>query len=799
MPSTRRSPMLTRSTLALLSLLATSAPAGASEGPGYEVLWTRGGMSAPYELEAFDDPAFGSGVFAAGYTGGVVAAGPEGVRWRYSDGSQIAGAVFADVTGDGLEDTLLAEYPNTLAVVDGATGSLHASRPFPTVPEGLAVGDADADGAVDVYAVTQGREGINNTVSLLEGDTLEPTWTLDLGFNQQNVLAADAGDVDGDGRDDLVFGTLLNSPKVYAYGSDGTKLWDADVTGSVSNVEIADGGATVLASRSGVLLASIDAKTGATRWTLQANGGFSRLEAEDMDGDGTDDAVWALYGATGKSAFWQVMAVDGASGLPLWTVPTASPPKGLTVGDIDGDGKPDVAATTQDVSPNVREPDNFVWAIHGQTGRLLWTHVLSGEAPTYMADVTLADVAGDTRREVVFAPYFDRLLGLAPSDGTRVWSADIGSYSADAAAVDLDGDGVDEVVEGSGDFTLTAHDGGTGAVRWSLNLGAPVGAIAELTEGTARDVIAASLSVVRRVRGVDGAVLWSRPLEGIVTRTAVIERPGAGALVAVGTQLRRVERGFGSSSLAGALTVLDASTGAPRWQLRLAGAPWDLEVGDVNGDGAADLVSGAPQAQQGILVLDGARLDTAPVPLWQPQAEGGVSGVAITAGTVISVRPASKAVVAQAGSTGTELWRRTLPVAIRSIGFEDATGDGVRDVLLGTEIFSERIAALDGTTGQTLFDVPAGIRFLKAASWGDVSGDGAPDLVYASDGGTFGQGGVFAVDGTTVEGQPVRLWAHERINAWGLEPLQLSEGTAWLGNGFTTLPDAVAVLRPLPT
>lgn len=755
-------------------------------------------MSAPYELEAYHDPLQGPGVLAAGYTGGAAAAGPSGVRWRYSDGSQIAGAVFADVTGDGVEDTLLAEYPGSLAVVDGATGEPSASRTFAKVPEGLAAGDADADGDSEIYTVTQGGQGVTNKVSLLDGGSLEPEWSVDLGVDQSFVLAADSGDVDGDGRDDLVFGTYANTPKVHAYGSDGTKLWEADVTGTVSNVVIADGGATVFASRTGVLLAALDAKTGATRWTLQANGGFSRLQAGDMDGDGDDDAVWALYGATGKSVAWQVMAVDGGSGLPLWTMPTGSPPKGLTVGDIDGDGRPDVAATTQDVSPNVREPDNFVWAIHGQTGRPLWTHVLSGEATTYLSDVTLADVAGDTRREVVVAPYFDRLIGLAPADGARTWSADIGSYAATAAAVDLDGDGIDEVVEGAGDFTLTARDGQTGAVRWSRDLGAPVTALARVEDGGAGDVIAGSLSAVRRVRGADGSVTWSRPLEGMVTRVAVIERSGGNDLVAVGSQLRRVDRGVGNAMTAGGLTVLDAATGTTKWHVRLAGTPWDLAVGDVNDDGAADLVTGSPQAQQGLMVFDGARIDTAPVPLWQTSADAGISGVAITGGTVISVRPASETVVAQAGDTGAELWSRTLPMAIRALGFEDITADGVRDVLLGTEIFSERLVALDGETGQTLFDVPAGIRFVKAASWADVSGDGAPDLVYASDGGVFGAGGVFALDGTTLSGEPVRLWSHERINAWGLEPIRVAAGTAWLAFGFTTLPDAVAVLLPLP-
>lgn len=217
----------------------------------------------------------------------------------------------------------------------------------------------------------------------------------------------------------------------------------------------------------------------------------------------------------------------------------------------------------------------------------------------------------------------------------------------------------------------------------------------------------------------------------------------------------------------------------------------------MNGDGVKDLITGSSVAQQPLTVYDGGRLDTAPVPLWHTPPDAGVSGVTVSGGRVLSVRPATRRVVAQNGTTGAETWSLTHPVAIRSLGFDDLTGDGVEDVLLGTETFSERLVAVDGATGQKLFDIAAGIRFVKAASGADVSGDGVSDLVYASDGGTFGKGGVFAIDGNSLAGAAALLWSHERINAWGLQPLELSGGTAFLAYGVTTLPDATVVLRPL--
>ncbi|HEX9891871.1 MAG TPA: hypothetical protein VGB28_07385 [Actinomycetota bacterium] len=46
--------------------------------------------------------------------------------------------------------------------------------------------------------------------------------------------------------------------------------------------------------------------------------------------------------------------------------------------------------------------------------------------------------------------------------------------------------------------------------------------------------------------------------------------------------------------------------------------------------------------------------------------------------------------------------------------------------------------------------------------------------------------------------QPWSRSCRARINAYGLEPVAVPEGPAWVAHGFTVLPHAPVVIRPIP-
>lgn len=763
------------------------------------VAWAVRGSTGPFELEAFDDPVLGTGVAVAGTTGGVSLVTASGERWRSHDGYQLAAlAPVADLTGDGIVDVAAGYYPNRLVVIDGDTGFEAAELILPATPEGLAVGDATGDGVADLYVVTRGGSSAaavkQHTVRLLEGGSFEEVWAVTMAVDEGIVMAADAGDLDGDGRADLVFGTRSNGPRVHAWDADGTEIWSTALGGTISGVVVADDGATVFATVTGTKLSALDATDGSVLWDAAGTSGFARLTSADLDGDGADDAVWSIYGAAGHSPTNQVQAVAGADGTLLWTVPTATPPKGLAVGDLTGDGTPDVAVTTQDpfgVSGTGRQA-NHVSAIDGGTGAPLWTHVVTGEQMTIFADAAIVDVTDDGAPEVVAAPYTDVLLGLAAEDGTPVWEAPLGAPIQAAIAADLDQDGNDEVVTASDDLRIVARDGGTGTARWATDVGVEVSFLGTTTDPSP-DVIAVGRSQAFRLDGDTGAVAWTTTLPGwIDSATTLTDGP---PLLAVGTRVSGGIRTNPWDGVTGAVTLLDVDTGAVRWTVPTPGGRVaDLAAGDATGDGIADLAMATAGHASSISLLDGTALGTAPKPVWTVPADSAVTGVHITGGSVLAVLPSADAVAAYSGEDGTESWRTTVESAT-PLGWADTDGDGIDDAMLASDLFRPRVTVVDGAEGTVVVDLDTGLRFLSAAAWTDADADGDPDLLLASDGGVYGEGAVFALDGTAaVSGTLVERWRYAAINAWGLEPVATGDASSWFAYGFTTLPAAGVML-----
>ena len=89
----------------------------------------------------------------------------------------------------------------------------------------------------------------------------------------------------------------------------------------------------------------------------------------------------------------------------------------------------------------------------------MWTWTTPG-AQAVTAPLTLADLDGDARRELLVGDRGGTVHVLDPDTGVRLWSHSVGAREIEAVPVvgDLDGDGHDELV-------LVGHEGRLEVVR----------------------------------------------------------------------------------------------------------------------------------------------------------------------------------------------------------------------------------------------------------------------------------------------------------------------------------------------
>lgn len=370
-----------------------------------------------------------------------------------------------DVNGDGLEDIILG---NPGARIDGRVGAgaayiifgRHASDPpFPDIlflatldastgfrmvgPQtddyaGLDVGgagDLNSDGIDDVIIGSPGRQDRPGECYVIFGRPADDPFPVSFslgdvdgtnGFkligteieDRLGLTVSGAGDLNGDGIDDVLMGANASSP-------DGQ-----DDAGSCFVVYGRPAGSPFPAS---LLLAELDGTDGfrfdgAERRDVL---GSSVAAAKDLNGDGRDDAIigalgrnstYVLYGRDTSNPFPARLTtddIDGTNGFAILGV-DAGDASGLSVasaGDTNGDGLPDVIIGAPQADPIRQQSAGETSIVFGRPA----------DSP-FPAVLHLADLDG--RNGV-------RLDGLDPDDRSGTGVGSVG---------DLNGDGVDDAI-----------------------------------------------------------------------------------------------------------------------------------------------------------------------------------------------------------------------------------------------------------------------------------------------------------------------------------------------------------------
>ena len=381
----------------------------------------------------------------------------------------------ADLDGDGALDVALAinQFSSASVYLGDGTGRLGArSEHFAgESPFDMVIADFDGDGHPDLLvdvcsgagmvAVLQnaggGRFGGGTVIPVAAG----PTWL-------------DVGDVDEDGIPDLVTGDTGSKTLTFVHGL-GAGRFEArvdslvgDPLGAVLRDMDGDGHLDVATSTTTALLVlrghgdgTFDAPV-----STPAPSGTIRFAIADMNGDGRPDYV--VLTQQGAFDSIEVMLARGDGTFTRGTALAAGLYGGwIAIGDLDGDGVPDVVVT--------HSASSVVSVFMGHHDGMLGSR-RDVSIPTVAPFGLVRDVTGDGKADVVLPGY------LLPGNGDGTFGPGsyfpCGAYPECVAAGDVDGDGIlDLVTANSSDGTATVARGlGGGTFERSADLGSGQGA-----------------------------------------------------------------------------------------------------------------------------------------------------------------------------------------------------------------------------------------------------------------------------------------------------------------------------------
>lgn len=381
----------------------------------------------------------------------------------------------ADVDGDGFDDVIIGSrggfkdvaFTGRVLVSSGKTGAILFDLVGSTSVGGFGyavagLSDLDGDGC-DEFAIgirphqhdTHGP----GSVRVHSGATGAVKFTL-TGSNVYDLfghVVANAGDVNKDGKDDII----VSAPEESSGGVESGGVW-------------------VFSGANGSVIWHIAGAAGAAL-------GNDVDGIGDVNSDGyADFVVGAALDPQGGGYAGKVHVYSGKTGAQLYAiVGNANSQAGAAVaglGDVSGDGKPDFAYGAFSDSTMGASAGKVV-VCSGPTGAVLYTlYGTAGNSFGYKIDRVL-DVNGDGRDEIVVGAPWTK-LGIEETGMARVHSGSDGSILATihgladgdyvgydvAGSLDVNADGRGEIVIGSPGSSLAGSGKGSATV-YSLECG----------------------------------------------------------------------------------------------------------------------------------------------------------------------------------------------------------------------------------------------------------------------------------------------------------------------------------------
>ncbi|HEV7165542.1 MAG TPA: FG-GAP-like repeat-containing protein [Gammaproteobacteria bacterium] len=584
------------------------------------------------------------------------------------------------------------------------------------VPTGIAVGDLNGDGVLDVVTADSG----SNSMSVLLGNkdgTYQPRKVYRVGQNPSDIALVD---LDHDGNLDAI---VTNN-------DDNTvNIWWGDGKGGFS-------GSTL----------------------LQTGSGPHRIVTGDLDGDGNIDIAVVNWTGTSATIFYG----DGQRHFTSQTLGSWGAPDSIALGDLNGDHKLDI------VIGGERE------TVYLNLGNRQFKQTGNFQPGFHSDSVAIADINGDGKGDVISVSQHEAVFNILYGfgDGTLDDNVnDIITYGLSGAATslvltDVNRDGILDAIVSYGASLSTSSGAGSSAI--SVLIGTSDGHFLPRQDSsiiTAVDrIVAANLNNNQDV-GLIGAssstssmvLLYGNP--GIALAAPVAYPVGnSPSGIAVGDLNRDgspdlVTTNTVDNTISVLLGSVNGNYGS-RTDFSVGTSPRRVRLADFNGDGNLDAAT-VNSGSGNVTVLLGTGTGIFGAQTIHPAGTSPTDLVIAdlhnsTTPDIAVADPGSGSVVTLVNSgTGTFTAGTTIPVSGTpfAIGAGDFENTGNQDLVV-SEFTGNKIAILhnDGTGNFTLKAEYAVGTNPDAIAVGDFNGDKHPDIAVAN----FGSGSVTVLlnDGT---------------------------------------------------
>ncbi len=611
----------------------------------------------------------------------------------FTTGSQPFSVALGDLDGDGRPDLAVANFvSNTVSVYRNtatsgtiSSGSFASKVDFATGsgPQSLAIGDLDGDGKPDLVVVNNG----SNTVSILRntassGSIGTGSFATKIDFiTGASPFSVAIGDLDGDGKPDL---------SVANYGSNTVSVYrNLATSGSISSSSFA---------------AKVDFTTGSSPQSLAIG---------DLDGDGKPDLAVANYYSNTVSVYRNTATsgtITPGSFVAKVDFAAGTYPQSIAIGDLDGDGKPDLAVVNY-VSNTVSLLRNT--ATSGSISTSSFAAKVDFATGTQPVSVAIGDLDGDGKPDLAIANRISNTASILRntatpgSIGTGSFATKVdfatGTYPQSVAIGDLDGDG-------KPDLAVANYISNTVSVLRNADILFP--AITSFTPTSAKPGDAVTLTGTGfNTTSANNIVFFGATQATITAATAnsITATVPAGATYAPISLLNTASI-LSCASLANfnpiyspAKTNITATDFLPKQDFTTGTSPVSVAIGDLDGDGKPDMVV--------------VNFNSNTVSVFRNTSSSGSIGAGSFASKVDF-------------ATGTQP---------QSVAIGDIDGDGKPDLVVAN-FFSNTVSVfLNTSTSSSIgsgsfaakVDFATGGRPFSVAI-GDLDGDGKPDLALAN-------------------------------------------------------------------